>query len=146
MPQERKGRNGGTLRSQAPGDPSLNPSGRPEGSTSLKAIANKILDGKITVEEAEGQYRNMTRREAMLLRIIQDAVEDDDPNVRLRAAQIIMDRTEGKPVQSTEVSGKDGEPIQFEQTVIKIAYRPPADAKPTASKAPNPAKGERKKG
>lgn len=111
MPQERKGRNGGTLRSQSPGDPSLNPSGRPEGSTSLKAIADKILDKVITVEEAEGLFTKMTRREAMLLRIIEDALNDEDPNVRMKAAQIAMERTEGKPPQEVNVNLDQQKPV-----------------------------------
>jgi hypothetical protein len=94
-----------------PGE-SGNPKGRPEGSTSLKAIADKILDKEITVEEAEGIFTKMTRREAMLLRIIEDAVNDEDPNVRLKAAGMVMDRTEGKAPNTTEHTGKDGSPIE----------------------------------
>lgn len=112
MPQERKGRNGGTLRSQSKGDPPLNPTGRPEGSTSLKAIADKILDKEITVKEAEGIFTKMTRREAMLLRIIEDALNDEDPNVRHRASGMVMDRTEGKAAQPVEHTGANGGAIE----------------------------------
>lgn len=141
--QKMPGRNGGQLNRPEKGE-SGNPKGRPPGSTSLKAIADKILDGVITVEEAEGKYSKMTRREAMLLRIIQDAVDDEDPNVRLKAAQIVMDRTEGKPLQKGEFEHSLGE--QTAQTVLKISFRPPEDEQPIASPVPQKPKGARKKG
>lgn len=141
--QKMPGRNGGQLNRLEKGE-SGNPKGRPPGSTSLKAIADKILDGVITVEEAEGKYSKMTRREAMLLRIIQDAVDDEDPNVRLKAAQIVMDRTEGKPLQKGEFEHNLGE--QTAQTILKISFRPPEDEQPIASPVPQKPKGARKKG
>ena len=53
----------------------------------------------------------MTRREAMLLQIIEDAVNNRDPNVRLKAAGMVMDRTEGKAAQPVEHTGKNGGPL-----------------------------------
>jgi len=81
-----------------------NPDGRPPGSFSFKVIAEKILDGKITVEQA-GEIRQMTRKEKMILEIIQDACNDEDPAVRLRATAFIIERTEGKVPDKLEHSG-----------------------------------------
>lgn len=72
-----------------------NPDGRPPGSLSFKAIAEKLLDGKITIEQA-GERVQITRKEKMILNIINDAVNDEDPNTRLKALAYLMDRTEGK--------------------------------------------------
>lgn len=72
-----------------------NPDGRPPGSLSFKSIAEKLLDGKITIEQA-GQRVQITRKEKMILNIINDAVNDEDPNTRLKALAYLMDRTEGK--------------------------------------------------
>ena len=72
-----------------------NPDGRPVGAITFKSIAEKILDGEITIEQA-GEKRKITRREKMILNIINDAVNDEDPNIRLKALAYIMDRTEGK--------------------------------------------------
>lgn len=81
-----------------------NPDGRPPGSFSFKVIAEKILDGKITVEQA-GEMRQMTRKEKAILNIIEDACNDEDPAVRLRALAYIIERTEGKVPDKLEHSG-----------------------------------------
>jgi hypothetical protein len=89
--------NGGTLKAVEKGDPAPPGAGRPQGSVSFKTIANKILDGSITKEAADGLKLKMTRREAMVLGVIEDAVNDEDPTVRLRALLGIWDRLESKP-------------------------------------------------
>jgi len=88
------GRNGGTLRHSEKGE-SGNPNGRPKGAISFKAILSKVLDAEITVEVA-GEKRQLTRYEAMLLKIANDAVTNASPAVRLRATQWLVDRREGK--------------------------------------------------
>lgn len=80
-----------------------NPNGRPEG-TSFKTIAEKILSGKITIEEA-GEKFQMTRKEKMILEIINDACNDEDPNVRLKATAYVIERTEGKVPDKLDVTG-----------------------------------------
>lgn len=80
-----------------------NPDGRPPGALSFRSIAEKILDGKITIEQA-GEMRQISRKEKAILNVINDAVNDEDPNVRLKALAFIMDRTEGKVVDKVEVS------------------------------------------
>lgn len=81
-----------------------NPDGRPPGSLSFKVIAEKILDGKITIEQA-GEIRQITRKEKAILNIIDDAVNDEDPNIRLKALAYIIERTEGKVPDKIEYSG-----------------------------------------
>ena len=39
-------------------------------------------------------------------------IGDNDPNVALKAINTVLDRAWGKPVQATEHSGPDGEPIE----------------------------------
>jgi len=73
------------------------------GAISFKAIAEKILDGEITIDEA-GEMRKITRREKMVLGIIEDAVNDKDPNIRLKAVAYIMEKTEGKTPEKVELS------------------------------------------
>lgn len=92
-----KGRNGGTLKSVEKGDPPLNPKGRPKGRT-FANLLNKILDKEITVDEA-GEIVKITNREKMALKVIEDAIDNKDPYVRLRATELIVNRTEGKPEQ-----------------------------------------------
>ena len=51
-------------------------------------------------------------------------VEDSDPNVALKAIGVVLDRAWGKPVQATEVSGPDGEPIEVANvSELEIARR-----------------------
>ena len=92
--KKEKQAHGGALVRPGAGN-TMNPNGRPKGSISFKAILNKILDSEMTVEEA-GEKRKITRREMILLRIVSDAANDEDPAIRLRAVQFITDRTEGK--------------------------------------------------
>ena len=98
-------KNGGQLNRQEKGDPAPPGAGRPQGSVSFKTIANKILDGTISKEAANGLKVKMTRREAMILGVIEDAVNDEDPSVRLRALLGIWDRIESKPATEVEHSG-----------------------------------------
>jgi hypothetical protein len=39
-------------------------------------------------------------------------LEDSDPNVALKAINVVLDRAWGKPVQATEISGPDGEALE----------------------------------
>jgi len=106
-------KNGGTLNRQEKGDEAPPGAGRPRGSVSFKTIANKILDGSITKEASNGLKLKMTRREAMVLGVIEDAVNDEDPSVRLRALLGIWDRLEGKPPTEIDLRGKDGSELNF---------------------------------
>lgn len=58
--------------------------------------------------------REMAR--AASVTAIQRAIElvaSSDENVALKAINTVLDRAWGKPVQATEHSGPDGEPIEF---------------------------------
>jgi hypothetical protein len=106
------GRNGGRLKKNVKGCKCNNPNGRPIGAISIKSALNKLLDGEITIEEA-GEKFKMTRREIILLEIVRDAMNDEDPNTRLKAAAWIADRTEGKPSQPVELSGDEEKPVRL---------------------------------
>ena len=40
-------------------------------------------------------------------------MDSRNENIKFRASQDTLDRTVGKPTQSLEVSGKDGEPLKI---------------------------------
>ena len=113
--------NGGTLTVPEKGE-TMNPNGRPKGSFSFKAILNKILDGEITIEEA-GEKRKITRREMMLLRIANDAANDEDPAVRLRATQFIVDRTEGRAVETVQQTVSFAQPDTMTEEQINAIIK-----------------------
>jgi len=56
----------------------------------LKDITNKILDEKIHIETDAG-VKDITKREAFVMRLVQDATSDDDPVVRQKAAIMVLD-------------------------------------------------------
>ncbi len=59
--------------------------------------------------------REMAR--AASVTAIQRAIElvaSNDENVALKAINTVLDRAWGKPVQATEISGPDGEPVQID--------------------------------
>jgi len=101
-------KNGGTLNPREKGDPAPPGAGRPAGSISFKKLANQILDGKISREDAEGKKMLLTRKEAMVLSMVEDALNDEDPNTRLKAGFGIWDRLEKDPTDVNVKMVKDG--------------------------------------
>ena len=78
----------------------------------IKAIANKVLDRQIDVDG-----ESMTMREALISRIVMDAIGDEDPVVRGKAAALVLtlvdydaDRESQKPSVDVIVN-KKGEKI-----------------------------------
>jgi len=103
-----KTKTGGLVNVQEKGDPAPPGAGRPVGSISFKKLANQILDGKIKREDAEGKKMLLTRKEAMVLSMIEDAINDEDPNTRLKAGFGIWDRLEKDPTDVNVKMVKDG--------------------------------------
>jgi len=99
-----EGRNGGELIPYEKGR-SGNPNGRPKG-MAFKTILNEILDlpADMTVSEVQ-EYteklgRKLTNREIMLIRMMAKAITDPES----KSMQHILDRVEGKPQQSIDVT------------------------------------------
>lgn len=78
-----------------------NPSGRPKENQELKELAREH-----TAEAIE--------RLAFWMR-------SEDPRASVSAAQAILDRGHGKPMQSIEATGKDGEPLLAPADPMEIA-------------------------
>lgn len=98
-------------------DPRRNMKG---GGVSITGILNKILDGKITIEDAEEKLHKVTKREAMCINMVADALDkEEDPAVRHRATFWITERVEGKAVQPLNLSGPEDGPIQFENVPLE---------------------------
>ncbi len=103
-------KHGGILTTAEKGDV-LNPKGRPKGVKGLKTILKRLLDMDITVEEA-GEALKMSKKEAMLLLMIQRATDqDEDPAIQLKASQMVLDRLQGKPEQKHKHQGDKKNPI-----------------------------------
>jgi hypothetical protein len=110
MPQERKGRNGGTLKSVAKGDPPLNPKGRGKGRLNNKTILEKWLGTDVvTNNPVTGEKERMSALDAITVALIGVALKGDH-----KAYRELMDRMEGKPRQRAELTGEEGGPIQQE--------------------------------
>jgi len=103
-----KTKTGGVVNVQEKGDEAPPGAGRPRGSVSFKTIANKILDGQITREDAEGKKLKMTRLESIVLGMIEDAINEDDPSVRLKAGFGLWDRIEPKDPVEVNMNVKNG--------------------------------------
>lgn len=69
-----------------------NPGGRPKGESALKEAARLQTEPSIAVVVA--------------------ALSDADARVRLKAAEILLDRGWGRPGQAVELSGPDGGPVE----------------------------------
>ena len=99
-----------------------NPDGRPVGAITFKSIAERLLDGKINIEQA-GEMRQITRREKMILNIINDAVNDEDPATRLKAVAYLVERTEGKVADKVDMTSNGETLIPQQTTILEIKYR-----------------------
>lgn len=82
----------------------------------IKEITNSILDGKMLVE-GEGGEVEISKREALVMRIVQDAIGDEDPSIRQKAAAPVLElcgwKNETSPHEEvkTGVLNKDGKQI-----------------------------------
>lgn len=88
--------------------------GRPKGSK------NKVPN---EVKELAQQYGAEALK--TLAEIMKDAGQPGA--ARVSAANALLDRGYGKPVQSNEISGKDGLPIVYEFVVRRAGSEPNAD-------------------
>lgn len=84
-----------------------NPNGRPKG-PSFRTVFNKIMQGEITAEQA-GRKVKMTKKEAMCAKLVEDAMQDPDPNVRRQALITIMNRVDGMPVSKNAFTNSEGD-------------------------------------
>jgi hypothetical protein len=85
-----------------PGQPSLNPKGRPKGSknftTKVREALAKIADGKST-----------TREEELIISIINKATGGDSS-----MAKLIWEQLDGKPVQKNIIANEEGETFKMD--------------------------------
>ena len=79
-----------------------NPNGRPKKGTSITELLNKYLD-----DCNDGD--TVTRKE----RLIQKMYEKADQDCYFPAQKYIIDRIDGEPVKTQEISGPEGEPLSI---------------------------------
>jgi hypothetical protein len=84
-----------------PGKPKGHP--KPPGSGRQKGTPNRI-----TRDIREAAAKHSAKAIAELARLL----KDEDSRVRVAAARELLDRAHGKPITPTEISGKDGAPIE----------------------------------
>jgi hypothetical protein len=82
-----------------------NPKGRPKGGKALSEVLRKYLAQPVQPDDE--------RPRALILaeRLWELTDKSIDPDVRLSAIKYVYDRTDGKPAESTQVSGPGGAPI-----------------------------------
>lgn len=80
----------------------------------LKAITNALLDEKVDIGE-EGNPRIVTKREALLMRMVQDAIADEDPAIRHKATAHILNiidlAAEKESPRKAAIKNKNGKEI-----------------------------------
>ena len=55
----------------------------------LKQITDALLDEKVDIGTDDAP-RIVTKREALLMRVVQDAISDEDPAIRQKAAALVL--------------------------------------------------------
>ncbi len=83
-----------------------NPGGRPRGAGRLRDLAREKTEEALST----------------LLSVMTD--EKSPASARVAAACAVLDRGYGRPIQATEISGKDGGPIEFDDlTDLELVRR-----------------------
>ena len=81
---------------------------------SLKQITDTLLDEKVDIGE-DGNPHFITKREALLMRIVQDAISDEDPAIRQKAAALVLNiidfAAEKEPARKSTIKNKNGKEI-----------------------------------
>ncbi len=127
-----QGRNGGTIKQSEAGDPGNPGAGRPKGSLSASTKFKMFLEG-LEEYEVNGQKVKMSREEILMFRLFKIATTGDvtksgeSSGVSIAAIKELHDRAHGKPLQTNEISGKDGEPIKAGIITIRLPAGPPQD-------------------
>jgi len=94
-------------------------SGRPKGSKDKSTAAQKATLSELARKHTEDAL-------AALVSVMNSPKSGD--SARVAAANSILDRGYGKPIQAVEHAGKDGEKIPFTGFMIDRAKSDPADA------------------
>ena len=86
----------------------------------LQTILNEMFEKTVDVD-IDGTLHKMTAKEAIAFRLVLDSYNDEDPNIRLRAAKELFAHTDPIPKQIDITT--DGEPIQEPRKTIEILFR-----------------------
>lgn len=83
--------------------------------SNLKDITNALLDEQIDIGEADAP-RIVTKREALIMRIVQDSIADEDPAIRQKAASLLLNLIDyageqNAPKQKASIKNKSGKEI-----------------------------------
>jgi len=116
-----------------PGE-TANPNGRPKGKKSISTYMklfiesglDKLPNDKLRKQLEEQGFDCVAA--ALAFKKISLALSSSvKPDTQLRAMDSIEDRLEGRPIQKTEITGKDGETLAIESTIYNELNKLPAE-------------------
>lgn len=116
----RKGGTPANLKPFKPGkDKRRNMNGAPKGTT-ISSYLKKLLEGTINLLDEKGNKIQLTRAEAIALKLLSKALSKSATDqAQLKAIEQILDRTEGKSKQNFGFTNEDGEDVPLTQIVVK---------------------------
>jgi hypothetical protein len=113
MAKEIPGRNGGRLKLQESGTPSHNPAGRGKGVLNAKTVIRRWLEAQETAKNpVSGGMEKMTQLDIITLKQLEKARKGDTASFNA-----LLDRTEGKPHQSTDLTSNG---LSINQPITRI--------------------------
>jgi len=96
--------NGSKLKILEKGE-TANPNGRPVGVKSFKRILKELLKTEVTAEDLQGIFKKLTAKEAATILLVKDSINaDEDPNIRMKALNMVMEKIDGKAVAKADIN------------------------------------------
>ncbi len=94
-----------------------NPKGRPAGSFSLVALLKEALQD--LAFDLDGKKMDKTHAQLLIKKMLKLAIKDGD----VRMISQILNHVDGLPMQKTELTGKDGGPLEYTGVFEEFASR-----------------------
>lgn len=92
-----------------------NPNGRPKkGKAFAELIDKELLRLKQEMSQKDGSLRNVNGKQMLAITLVRLALFSEDEKIKLQAIEKIMDRIDGKPVQTVDMDAS------VEQTNISV--------------------------
>ncbi len=105
-----------------------NPKGRKRGSKNFATLLKELLDiNTLVLDPFTGKKRYMSNREKILLRVFVISQKPTTTNKDLKAAEMLMDREDGKPLQMQQITHAEDQSLLIKEINEKMTNKEAAE-------------------